>query len=331
MKKIGKILSMALGVCLLGACLFGCDTTTASAEELSYISMRINPEIELVVDEEGKVIAANAINEDGETVLCELDLVGMTAEEAGEAFTATATELGFIDLESENATVYILAEGKNEGSVKALEEKLTEKINGYFDKKGIFGKASPEVLEEYEALAEEWGVSLKEARMIDRILELYPEMTVEEILALSFEERMDLIKNDSVKNGLTADLRGEYKAAVEELKEEYAQLFELGRELKELRIRLEDETLSEEELASLQAEYDSKKAEYDTLKAQYEEAIEQLKAESRDKVVEAKNEMKEKAQGRREEFAQKLQEHENEFRQRREEIEDRIKQWRKNK
>ena len=332
MKKLYKLFSMVLGFVLLCACFVGCNSgaTTAKAEELSYVSMRINPEIELVVDEDGEVVAVNAINEDGETVLCELNLVGMTAEEAGEAFTAMATELGFIDLDAEEATVYILTEGKNEEFVKDLEEKLTKKINGFFDKKGIFGKVSPEELEEFETLATEWNVSLKDARMISRILELYPEMTVEEILALDFEARIALIKDDSVKNGLPAHLRGEYKEAVDAIKEEYSELFELAKELKDLEVELKNKDLSEDELALIQEEYDAKKAEFETLKAQYEAEIATLKGEKREKVEEIKNDIKEKAQERRDEFAEKLQEHEDKFQEQKEEIEEKIKDWRDN-
>ncbi|MBQ8686042.1 MAG: hypothetical protein IJ514_07720 [Clostridia bacterium] len=332
MKRIFKLLSMVVGFCLLCASFFGCNsTTTASAEELSYISMRINPEIELVVDEEGEVVAVNAINEDGETVLCELELIGMTAEEAGEAFTAMATELGFIDVDGEDATVYILVEGNDTELMEKLEEKITEKINGFFDKKGIFGKVSPEELEAYEALAAEWEVSLKDARMISRILELYPEMTVEEILALSFEERIELIKEDSVKNGMPIDLRNEYREAVDAVKEEYAELFELAKELKDLETQLQNESLSEEDRALIQEEYDTKKAEYDELKKQYEEAVAALKAEKSEKAEEIENEIKEKAKERRDEFAEKLKEHEDKLQEQKEEIEDKIKQWRENR
>ena len=330
MKKIYKLFSMVLGFILLCACFVGCNSTTANAEELSYISMRINPEIELVVDKDGEVVAVNAINEDGETVLCELNLIGMAAEEAGEAFTAMATELGFIDVDTEEATVYILTEGKNEEFVKDLEEKLTQKINGFFDRKGIFGKVSPEELEEFEALATEWNVSLKDARMISRILELYPEMTVEEILELDFEARIKLIKDDSVKNGLPAHLRGEYKTEVEAIKEEYSELFDLAKEIKALERELKNENLSEDELALIQEEYDVKKAEFETLKAQYEAAIAELKGEKREKIEDIKKEIGEKAQERRDEFAGKLQEHEDRIQNEKEKIEEQIKQWRDN-
>lgn len=330
MKKSYKILSIALSICLFCMCFIGCNltTTVSASEDLSYVSMRINPEIELVVDKDEKVVSVNAINEDGETVLCELDLVGMTVEEAGEAFTDMAAELGFIDVDSEETTVYIMGSGENEELVNSIEEKLTEKINGYFDKKGIFGKVSHESLKEYEELAQEWAISARDARMVSRILELYPEMTEEEVLALSIEERIELIKDNSVKNGLTASLLGKYNSEVQVVKEEFTNMFELRKEIKELELQLEDETLSEEELALIREEYEAKKAEYDALKEQYEASIKELKEEKLEKIEKEKEQIKEEARQRREENAEKLRDHENDFNQKREEIENRIREWR---
>ncbi|MBR2614932.1 MAG: hypothetical protein IKC71_05000 [Clostridia bacterium] len=330
MKKIYKLLSMALGLTLLFSCFAGCINNPAnvSAAELSYVSMRINPEIELVVDKDGIVVGVNAINEDGETVLSELDLVGMTVEEAGQSFTEMATTLGFIDVDNENV-VYILAKGKNKRFNEKIEDKITEKINDFFDRKGIFGKVSLEEIEKFETLATEWNVSVEEAIVINRVLELYPEMTVEEVTALSFREKLDLIKDNSSKNDITVDLRKEYKEKVEELKEKYANMFALRKELEELELKLADTTLSEDDLLALQAEYDAKKAEYLELKEAYHNEIKELKETYREKVKDAKEQIKEKAHARRNHFSEKLEKHDHEFEKQKEERQREIKEWRK--
>ena len=335
MKKMYRLLSLVLALLLVGTCFAGCDSAPAAAQaqNLYYVSMRINPEIELVVDEKGIVVAVNAINEDGETVLCKIELVGLSVEAAGEAFTAMATELGFIDVNTEEAHVYIMTDGENEEFIKDLEEKITEKIHHFFDKKGIYGKVSPELaekLEEFEVLAVEWNVSLKDARMISRILELYPEMTVEEILALDFKDRMELIKEDHHKNGLPAHMRDEYKEAVEAIKEEFSQMFTLMDELRDLGRQLRNKDLTEEERALLKAEYEAKEEALDELEEQYEDAIEALKKEKREEAKEIHDKIKEEAEDRWGEFADKLKEHEDKFKEHREEIEGMIKDWRDN-
>lgn len=332
MKKLLKLVCVMFSFLFLCVVLVGCAESeeNSNVEKLSYISMRINPEIELVVNADSEVVGVNAINEDGETVLAELDLVGLTADEAGESFTSMAIELGFIDVDADNATVYILAEGESEEVTEELEEKLEKKINDLFDRKGIFGKVSHEDLEEYKELAEEWGVSLRDARMVSRILELYPEKTLEEVLELSLEERIELIKDDAKANGLPVKLRDEYKAAVNEVKKEYDELFALHKELKELELKLKDETLSEEELALVQEEYDAKKAEFDALNAEYEEKINALKAEQHDKVEEIKEELEQKAKALREDAKEEIQKHEEKILENKAYIEKQIQQWRDN-
>ncbi len=297
-------------------------------ESLSYVSMRINPEIELVVDEEGTVVSVNAINEDGQTVLCQIEVIGLTCEEAAEEFTSIAVELGYIDVDCEEAKVYILTDGINEEFVLELEAKVTDKVNEFFTQKGIYGKAVKEELEDFRDKAVEWAISEKEARIVDRILQLYPEMTEEEVLALTYEERINLIRDDAKNNGLTADLREEYKVAVEQIKAEYEQLFTLIKELKSLEIQLQNPELSEEQKAELQALYDAKKAECDALRDEYEAQVELVKNEKKGKCEEALEFFKNEASKRRNEFENKIKEHEDEIKDMLDDIMDKINNWR---
>lgn len=329
MKLFYKIIGVITCVCLACGFAVGCSgTVTVSADELSYVSMRINPEIEIVVDKDGVVVAVNAVNADGETVLAGLNLVGLPVGDAAEAFTDAAAELGFMDIGSENATVYISAGGKDERFVKELEEKITEKVNGFFNKNGIFGKVEPEDLQEFQTLADELGVSLQDARLISRVLELYPELTAEEVAEKSPEEMLDLIKDYCKNNGIAADLREEYKGLVDELKSEFERLFQLEQQLREVKAKLDDETLTEEERAAAQAEYDALKEEYDALKDEYKAAVEELKEQAKEKTQAIKDEIRERAEQRREEFAEIIREHEEKFNEQKEEIERSIKEWR---
>lgn len=330
MKKLFKSLGVMLCFTFVFLALAGCDESTSDKEatELSYVAMRINPEIELIVDEENTVVGVNAVNEDGDTVLSEVDLNGLDIEEAAEEFTSEALEMGFINPEATDTTVYIFVEGENEDSSTELKENITERVNSFFDKKGMFGKASSENLNQYKDLAEKWEVSLIEAKIINRILELYPEMTIEEILELNFKERMQLIKDDYKNNGLPVKLRKYYKNEVEGIKKEYNELFELAMKLKMLSKELENTELTEDELATIQAEYDSIKAQFDALKEEYNKEIKTIKEKHSKKVNDVENELKEKAKNLREEALENLNKHEESFMQNKNEIEEKIKEWR---
>ena len=303
-------------------------TNEVADQSLSYVGLRINPEIELVVDDDGNVVSVNAINEDGETVLCQIELVGLTVEEAAELFTSMAVELGFIDVDAQNATVYILADGLDEEFVAEIEANITIKINDFFTEKGIFGKATKEDLEELKDLAEEWKVSLKDAKLINRILELYPEMTLEEVQDLSFEEMMELVKNDAKEHGLPVSLKEEYKEEVEAIKAEYEYLFTLRKELEELEIKLSNPELNDEEKEALQAEYDAKELEYKALHEEYKEEIKAIRDAKKEEVKAVKDAIKNHADELREMFEQKNKEHEQKIKDELDQIKDEIDKWR---
>ena len=330
MKKLFKSLGLILSFTFVFFTLAGCEQKTDEKEAtgLSYVAMRINPEIELIVDEENTVVGVNAVNEDGDTVLAEVDLNGLDIEKAAEEFTSEALEMGFIDPDATDTTVYILVEGENEEAVSELEENLTEKVDKFFDKKGIFGKATREDLDQYEDLADEWGVSLFDAKIINRIIELYPEMTIDEILALDFKERIELIKDDIKNHGLPVKLRKDYKNDVDDIKEEYKELFELAKQLKKLSKDLENTELTEDELATIQAEYDSLKEQFDSLKAKYDAEIESIKEKHCKNVNDVKKELEQAAINLREEALENIKRHEEKFKENKENIEEQIKEWR---
>lgn len=298
MKHFTKLASLAIVAVMALGVLAACDlsapvTPNATATGMTYISMRINPEIELVADEDGTVVAVNPVNEDGEVVLTDTELVGMNVADAGAAFTEAATELGYIDTESDNNTVYVDVLGENEEIEEQIEKKLSEKITHFFRNKGIGGKVSPETLEKYADKVDEWGVSAGHAKAILRVLELYPEMTEQEVLALSVPERLALIKDYAKTNGLTVKLQKQLKADKEALREEYAEMFMLEQQIKDLEKQLESKELTEEQKAELQAQLEQAIPRYEELHTAYRDAITTLKNTHKQKLQEEKELAKE--------------------------------------
>lgn len=330
MKKTFKLLSIVFILILTTALLVGCNSkkeeenNNNSNQELSYVSLRINPEIELLVNENGMVVTVNAVNSDGETVLYNLTLEGLTIEEAAEAFTSMSVELGFIDVDTTNASVYILVDGESVEYVKSLEEKITNKINDFFTNVGIYGQAVKEELEEFNKLAEEWHISVRDAILVERVLYLYPEMTKEEVLSLSYEEKINLIKSSS----LPANLHSEYKQKVEAIKEKYEELFDLEEEIKEIEAKLQKtEELLETEIAVLQAELEVKKLQYEALLKAYELEIATVNTYLQEKVKLVEEEIKNIYNTRKQEYEQKFKEHEEEIKDKIEDIKDLIDKW----
>ena len=159
MKKLLCLILVAVFACTALASCNKFAEKSAAEGALTYIGLRINPEIEMVTNEEGVVVSANAVNEDGEVVLSTVELEGKTAEEAVVDFTETAVDLGYMDPDAGKDTVYVDVNGENTEVVEKVEKTLSDKLMKFFEKKGIAGKVSKEVLDTYLAAAEEWNVA----------------------------------------------------------------------------------------------------------------------------------------------------------------------------
>lgn len=109
------------------------ETITTSA---TYVSLDINPEISLTVDELNVVTGVFAENEDAQVLLYgEEELVGTDLEAAIEKITSLAVELGYID--DENKVVGVMVSGDSEEAASKIVSKIEEKIQGVAQNSGI--------------------------------------------------------------------------------------------------------------------------------------------------------------------------------------------------
>ena len=312
-KLLSAILVTAFACTSLASCTALVEKDSAANGALTYIGLRINPEIEMVTDENGVVVSTNAVNTDGEVVLSEVELEGMTAEDAVVEFTDTAVDLGFMDPEAGKDTVYVDVNSENAEVTEKVEKSLSDKLMKFFEKKGIAGKVSKEVLDTYLAAAEEWNVTPGHAKMIARILEANPELTYDELLNLTVKDLLELLKTNIKNDNVAADLKGDYKDALKALKEEYKEMFELREAIDDIEDDLEDareeddddddddddDKLTEEEIAALEAELAEKKAALEALEKEYKEKLDAIKAEFKASSEEAREEHKKEAEERK--------------------------------
>jgi len=162
----------------------------------------INPSVELMVDDEGKVVSVTALNDDGSIIIAGEAIVGKTPEEALEVILRVATDTGYLvkgSAEADENTVKISVSGDSEyakklsDDVKARAESLLESL----DVNGKIEKAEALKSEALRALAIECGYS------------------DEELAGLSDEQICELISRSRVETAilLTEELREAYNAA----------------------------------------------------------------------------------------------------------------------
>lgn len=108
MKKFGLIVAVILTAALICSALVGCSES-ADKEGKTYVSIDINPSVNMVIDEQGKVESVEAANEDAQVMLYGEVLVGKTAEEAFELIANLAVECGYLTEENSGVSVNVVA------------------------------------------------------------------------------------------------------------------------------------------------------------------------------------------------------------------------------
>lgn len=120
--------------------------------EMSRVQIDINPSIELMVDENGKVVSVSALNDDGSIIIFGEAIVNKSIEEATEIIIQVCTETGYIvkgEVSASDNNLKVSVTG-NKKAAKELVTKVKEIAVDYFEKSGI--KAS---VEEVNAIATE--------------------------------------------------------------------------------------------------------------------------------------------------------------------------------
>lgn len=146
--KFKKLLSVMLTAAMAvsaAAVTSGCSKKKDEGEKASQVmTVSLNPEMEFVLNKDGKVISVNAINEDGNYILSvkgTKEFEGKTREEAVEIFISASKEAGFF------ATANKTTDGKTELEIsfsgddaqKAYDE-LKAKISETLSKENIEAK-----------------------------------------------------------------------------------------------------------------------------------------------------------------------------------------------
>ena len=92
MKKLFKLSLVVVMVALVGFFLVGCNKENKKEENMTRVTVDINPSIEIIVDEDDKVVSVTALNDEGNIIIVGETIVGKTVEEAVNIIVSVATE-----------------------------------------------------------------------------------------------------------------------------------------------------------------------------------------------------------------------------------------------
>jgi GH35 family endo-1,4-beta-xylanase len=176
-------------VMVLSLALMFFNGNTSRKDIYAYVGIDINPSIELSVNYDNKIVEADALNRDAETLLKELELRGKTVVEALREVVQKSKEHGFISEEKENIVLISAAcDSKVETGPKNedIEDKMGELLNdvnkAVLDLKnsGVKAKVLKLTSEERE-LSKEEDVSMGRYAVYLKAKEQDVDLTVEQI------------------------------------------------------------------------------------------------------------------------------------------------------
>ena len=190
-----KLIKGLLVLVLTFSCALGFTSCKKDEKgETSRVTVDINPSIELIVDEDQKVVSVTALNDDGAIIISGEAIVGKTVEDAVKLIVNVSTETGYLvkgEVEASPNNVKISVSGDSEYA-KKLNDKLVESTKKFLEDSGI--KAG---VEKVKAMA------IEDLR---KLVVKYSTYTEEEVAEMSEE---DLIKALAVGRIETAQLISE--------------------------------------------------------------------------------------------------------------------------
>ena len=181
-RKPLRLAALAAAACLVLAIGGGSVYYNQSQTAASVVSLDVNPSIELVLNSRERVLWATALNEDAAAVLDGMDLKGSTLDVAVNALMGSLLKNGYVD-ELANS-ILITVEDDNATRAAQLESQLTETVNAVMTSSSINGAILSQVVnqnQDLQAKADEYGISLGKAQLIQQLVDQNPTLTFESL------------------------------------------------------------------------------------------------------------------------------------------------------
>lgn len=289
--KVAKVSIVLLVVASIVGLVIACAPNESLEYAESYVTISINPEVELVADEQGNVEGVYPINVDAEVLLSETNLVGMTLEEAIDEIIDLADEAGYLDETTEDIEIGV--ETEDEEITSQIRTRLKDRVQKKLNGKGLGNCAVNDAdMSGYDVAAARLGVTHAQAKMIERLISIDPTLTEDDLKTQTMSQLATRYASLMGNGCVNAALRDEFRTQRDALIANNAERNELLAAVESLELQLENTELSEEERTALQAQLDTKNAELETANQEMMVEIAALREEYKAQVDEAKNQQK---------------------------------------
>ena len=196
-----------------------------------YFIFDINPSVEVDYDENGKVTSAEGLNEDGKVLLCGVELVGKTYEEAAKALFDGCVKLGYFSAARQDNAVLVSATKEKGGADEEMTMRMKALLADTFTEKKmcgvvITGVDDPTLKDE----AQSHGVDAQKYALIYAYLQMggelceaeYSQISIRELYKKIAEKEEDLeeAECEELENGIYGTVADKIQEIIEKLEEQ---------------------------------------------------------------------------------------------------------------
>ena len=197
-KRTVSIVSAAAAVCILFSAAmiwqpWNVGTVqpgvTQTGEVDSIITLDVNPSISIDIDQNETVMAVQALNDDAEKVIGDMDLQGTDLDVTVNALIGSMLKNGYLD-EAKNS-ILVTVENDDQARGDELKEQITNDIKKVFSEDGLEAAVLSQTLtedEQIDALAQQYGISKGKAALIQELIGNDTTLTFESLAPLSVQE-----------------------------------------------------------------------------------------------------------------------------------------------
>lgn len=157
---------------------------------VAYISMDINPSVELGLNFMNRVVSTSGVNNDGINLIEELELTNRTAEEAIQILVQEADKQDYLE-DDGSSVVALTTFAKNENNAKKIEDRIQDRVKEIIDEEEMnYVIYSDHANLELRNEAEDYDISPGKYRLILMLQELDSTIEVSEYIDASVKEIM---------------------------------------------------------------------------------------------------------------------------------------------
>lgn len=175
---------------------FGLYSRQNTASVASIVSLDVNPSIEMNLNKDARVVSVTALNQDAVAILDGMDLKGADVNVAVNALVGSLLKHGYVD-ELANS-ILVTVEDSDSARGTALQQTLSQEINDILSAASVNAAVLSQTVSAnstLQAKADQYGISLGKAVLIQSLVDQSTHLTFEELVGLTVNELNLLASN----------------------------------------------------------------------------------------------------------------------------------------